>query len=303
MEIENSSGRDPKRPTSMLSPVPSSRQSMDLIEGTSQHFQQTHMPVNAHAQRRRWDAFFDPQYTFTAFIHQLDKRDDNYLKREHQKNVDHLVDTNSFGINSICSSQRQSGDVIMSNPSSHLASPKEIDPRLTWTEQDKQRLIHRLEILKEIRGSVLTGEQENKADTIVGRWKQCISMKAHRLCQEAGVVNDDVESKASTTSVFGGDEEKELHSEEEVEVKKGIKNCRRSFLLFLFGFIFPPLWLLGGIYFASYEKNQTSANRRLDSKWRRRSRVSFGVFIIALLIVCVTVFVINPSSVGFRHSE
>ncbi|KAI9279831.1 hypothetical protein BY458DRAFT_532007 [Sporodiniella umbellata] len=275
METENPSGRDPKVPNSTFSPVTSSRQSMDLIEGTSYHFQQAN---SAHAQRQRWDAFFDPQYTFTAFIHQLDKRDDDCLKREHQKNVDHLVDTSSFGINSINSSKRQSCDVILSNPSSLLPSPKETKPVLTWTEQDQDKLIHRLEILKDIRASMQTEENVNSKD-ILGRWKQSIAMKAQKLCQEACVTNDDGESKSFIASVYGADEEKQVQQVEEAEVKKGIKNCRRSFLLFVFGFVFPPLWLFGSIYFASYENNQTAANRRLD------------------------IFVTNPSSIGFRHSE
>lgn len=303
IKMENSSGRGHRRTSSMISQIPSSRQSMDLIEGTSQHFQQTRLAVDAHTQRLRWDAFFEPQYTFASFIHELSKRDDDHLKREHQKNVDRLVDTSSFGDTSLSFSQRPSSDIIMSNPSSYMASPKAENSTLTWTEQDEDTLIRRLEILKQIRASMHNEDQEKQGD-LVGRWKRLLTTKAHELCQEAGVANDDAASKSSTMSVYDEEGGKEINpAEEEVEVKKGIRNCRRSFLLFLFGFIFPPLWLLGSIYFASYEKNQTSANRRLDSKWRHRSRVCFGVFAISLLIVLVTVFVIDPSSVGYRHSE
>lgn len=293
--MKNSQGHAPKRPVSM----PSSRKSMDLIEDTSQHFGPNKLTIDAHAQRQRWDAFFEPHYTFMAFIHELNLKDDEDLIRGHQKNVDRLVDTDSFGQTS---PQRQSCDFALSNPNSLMASPKIEKQDISRTEQDQNVLIQRLEILKRIRAAKTTEKQDGQSN-LVGRWRQQLTRKAYKLRQEVQAITEDSESKASTPTV-----EEDTHDDgvekpeiKEEEPKKKIINCRRSFLFFLLGFLFPPLWLIGSIYIASYDKKQTSANRRIDKKWRHRSRVILGAFLILLLVTSVTVFVINPASVGWRH--
>jgi hypothetical protein len=71
----------------------------------------------------------------------------------------------------------------------------------------------------------------------------------------------------------------------------------------MLGFLFPPLWLFGAFYFSSYANRQSSASRRIDHIWRRRSRIAFGIFLISLMIILVIIFVLKPEAVGWRKSK
>lgn len=286
------------------------RSSMDLIEGITQHYPQglQKPELDAHIQRQRWDAFFDPQYSFGAFIHDLSQEEQQeYEKYHHQRKLDRLIDDGNYHIESnLKSSQRESSDRISTLTETSTAAisptlpnllPDPNNNRTCWGPKDENALIERLELLKKMRAQpILASSTSPQEEEEAGaRWKRHISEKAKQLRKEA---SDDT---SSTHSSMDPDEKQVDQESGAVTPRK--YGCRRSFLCFLFGFLFPPLWLLGAFYCSAYADQQTSASRRIDRVWRRRSRVAFGIFTIMLMIILVIVFVLNPQSIGWRQSK
>lgn len=274
----------------------STRNSMDLIEGTTQHYQGL-KKTDAHVQRQRWDAFFEPQYSFGAFIHGLNQQEEDTQKHQHQKKIDRLVDDGNY-LRDV-KLERPSFDMHSTENSTAAMTPTL--PNLTesknaWGPKDEKTLIERLELLKKMRAQPIEqeNEQEQQEPSHTARWKRNISEKAKQLCKEA----QDNDSQSVLSSL--DPDEKNLDEEGATAKTFG---CRRSFLCFLFGFVFPPLWLFGAFYFSSHANRQTSASRRIDRIWRRRSRIAFGIFTISLMIILVVIFVLNPESIGWRQSK
>lgn len=298
------------------------RSSMDLIEGTSQHLSKGahHHPesaavVDAHTQRQRWDAFFEPQYSFGAFIHGLNQEEEEeHQKQQHRKKIDQLIDDGNENLDHTLKSpkmiiDRASCDYNGTEASSAIMSPtlpSLSDKKPAWGPKDEKTLIERLEILKKMRAQTAIvdehqqREKKSKEETShTARWKRHMSEKAKKICKEA---TDDT---SSTHSSLDPDEKAPevavVDLEEGAPVKK--YSCRRSFLCFMLGFIFPPFWLFGAFYFSSYANKQTSASRRIDHIWRRRSRIAFGIFTVFLMITLVVIFVLKPGAIGWRLSK
>lgn len=272
----------------------STRNSMDLIEGTTQHYQGL-KKTDAHVQRQRWDAFFEPQYSFGAFIHGLNQQEEESQFQQHQKKIDRLVDDgNQLRDVKV---ERPSFDFYSTENSTAAMTPTLPDlsqPKDVWGPKDENTLIERLELLKKMRAQPMEQENEHEQqEASTARWKRNISEKAKQLCKEA-------QDNESVISSLDPDEKKQVDEEGAMVKTFG---CRRSFLCFLFGFVFPPLWLFGAFYLSSHANRQTSASRRIDRIWRRRSRIAFGIFIISLMIVSVVVFVLSPESIGWRQSK
>ncbi|KAG2211261.1 hypothetical protein INT47_006381 [Mucor saturninus] len=284
----------------------STRNSMDLIEGTTQHYQGLNKKTDARVQRQRWDAFFEPQYSFGAFIHGLNQQEEEDQFIQHQKKIDRLVDDGNQ-LREMRVAERPSLDMYSTENSTATMTPTLPDMSLTekeerWGPEDENTLIERLELLKKMRAQATDVETEGEHDreeqeAHTARWKRNISEKAKQFCKEA---QDDDESVLSS---LDPDEKNGIHDDEEAAAAVKTFGCRRSFLCFLLGFLFPPLWLLGAFYFSSQANRQSSASRRIDRIWRRRSRIAFGIFIISLMIVLVVVFVLNPDSIGWRQSK
>lgn len=309
MESKSVSLTSSSRRHTMYGEPNSTRNSMDLIEGTTQHYQGLKKP-DAHIQRQRWDAFFEPQYSFGAFIHGLNQQEEEDQFIQHQKKIDRLVDDGNQ-LRDV-KLERPSLDVYDTENSTATMTPTLPDLEQTteiWGPKDETALIERLELLKKMRAQPMDhvesegdpqqqNQQEQEANT--ARWKRNISEKAKQFCKETQEDNASILS-----SLDPDDEKKPVGENEDLEEGLGVKKfgCRRSFLCFLFGFLFPPLWLFGAFYFSSHANRQSSASRRIDRIWRRRSRIAFGIFVISLMIVLVVVFVLNPDSIGWRQSK
>ncbi|CAO3608627.1 unnamed protein product [Mucor hiemalis] len=281
------------------------RNSMDLIEGTSQQFLKT--TQDAHTQRQRWDAFFEPQYSFGAFIHGLNQEEEEEHQKQHRKKIDQLIDDGNLDHTMRSPKmiiERASCDFNGTEASSAVMSPtlpSLSDKKPAWGPKDEKTLIERLEILKRMRAQTAAldeREKKPKEETShTARWKRHMTAKAKQLCKEA---TDDT---SSTHSSLDPDEKapEQVDLEEGGPVKK--YSCRRSFLCFILGFIFPPFWLFGAFYLSSYANKQTSASRRIDHIWRRRSRIAFGIFTVFLMITLVVIFVLKPGAIGWRLSK
>ncbi|KAI8330256.1 hypothetical protein EDC96DRAFT_528752 [Choanephora cucurbitarum] len=318
----------------------SSRNSMNLIEGTTLHFPQgsnkrpnSASMVDARLQRQRWDAFFEPQYSFNAFNHE-DKQSATQDDEIHKKKVDRLIDEGNIKLEVFKtprSSSRHSYEnspphfSASSTPTAGIMTPTLPCLNTDRTKSDKQirrledeaMLMSRLELLKKIRMQSDSQRQYGQTDTddipeeprmnttqsitIAANWKQ-LTEKAKRLHKEAQTdVNSVITSRSSTSSLELDEKQADIANE-----KEGNKGClpyRQSFLCFIFGFLFPPLWLVGAFYVSPYAKRQPSADRRMNRVWRRRSRIALCIFSVVLLILLVVFFVVKPDFVGWRRSK
>ncbi|KAI9245560.1 hypothetical protein BDA99DRAFT_593767 [Phascolomyces articulosus] len=81
--------------------------------------------------------------------------------------------------------------------------------------------------------------------------------------------------------------------------KKPIR--RRSFLYFAFGFLFPPLWIIGALHVPPQRHHPGS--QAVDLLWKRRSRNAFFIFILTVLVILILTLVLKPSSIGWRTSS
>ncbi|OBZ83669.1 hypothetical protein A0J61_08282 [Choanephora cucurbitarum] len=318
----------------------SSRNSMNLIEGTTLHFPQGNNKkpnsasmVDARLQRQRWDAFFEPQYSFNAFNYE-DKQSATQDDELHKKKMDKLIDEGNIMLE-VFKTPRSSSRHSYENSPSHFSASSTptagiMTPTLPClnidkTKSDKQirrledeaMLMSRLELLKKIRMQSDSQRQCGQTDTddipeeprtnttqttpIAANWKQ-LTEKAKRLHKEAQADAKSVVTSRSSTSSLELDE-KQADIANEKESSKGCLPYRQSFLCFIFGFLFPPLWLVGAFYVSPYAKRQPSADRRMDRIWRRRSRIALCIFSVVLLILLVVFFVVRPDLVGWRRSK
>ncbi|KAL9541809.1 hypothetical protein PS6_010133 [Mucor atramentarius] len=269
-----------------------------------------------------------PEYSFGSFVHGSNQPLDN--AQEHKKNLDRLIDDGNHLLEtskSPKSSTRPSYDVSRSStPTAGIMTPSlpcldsnnaPADKQI-WEPRDEKTLIERLELLKKIRAQpdvdslqANANEQDlgehDATTTTTARWKRQFTEKAKKFCKEAQVDNSSLVSSSSSSDIscekkaVGQDEEAAGGITDATEPKKIC--CRRSFICFMLGFLFPPLWLWGAFYISSYAQRQTSASNRIDHIWRRRSRIAFGIFTITLMIILVIVFVLKPETVGWRQSK
>ncbi|KAI8645327.1 hypothetical protein BD408DRAFT_411747 [Parasitella parasitica] len=300
---------------------------MHLIEETSQNYGNA---ANVHLQRQRWDAFFEPQYSFGSFVHGSNQPLDN--AHEHKKKLDRMIDDGNHLLDtskSPRSSTRPSYELSRSStPTAGMMTPSlpcldgnntSVDKQ-KWQPRDEKTLIERLELLKKIRAQPDTNlvqkphehdlGDHSTTNTATARWKRQLTQKAKKFCKEAQVDSTSFVSSCSSSDLSC---EKKCAAPDE-EAATGVEAtatdtcnkkicCRRSFVCFMLGFIFPPLWLWGAFYISSYAQRQTSASNRIDHIWRRRSRIAFGIFTVTLMIILVIVFVLKPETVGWRQTK
>ncbi|KAI8364811.1 hypothetical protein EDC96DRAFT_510436, partial [Choanephora cucurbitarum] len=88
--------------------------------------------------------------------------------------------------------------------------------------------------------------------------------------------------------------------EEPLETRR--KN-RTSFVLFAFGFLFPPLWIVGTFYSPSSAKPRTVMSKAIDKKWKKYSRNALCVLLLAFISSFVLVATLKPKLLGFRNSN
>lgn len=88
--------------------------------------------------------------------------------------------------------------------------------------------------------------------------------------------------------------------EEAVEIKR---RNRPTFLLFAYGFLFPPLWIIGALYNPSSSLQRTTSSKKIDRKWKNYSRNAFFVFLVIVATIVVLILVLKPQAVGFRSSS
>ncbi|KAI8377541.1 uncharacterized protein BYT42DRAFT_614213 [Radiomyces spectabilis] len=83
--------------------------------------------------------------------------------------------------------------------------------------------------------------------------------------------------------------------------EKKQSTCRRSFHYFVWGFLFPPLWVAGALYVSPHIR--TSTNWLIDQQWKRRSRNAFACFLVVVAMIMVFILALKPSALGWRTSN
>ncbi|ORZ06195.1 hypothetical protein BCR42DRAFT_473635 [Absidia repens] len=83
------------------------------------------------------------------------------------------------------------------------------------------------------------------------------------------------------------------------------RRYRTSFLYFVFGFVFPPVWVIGALYTPpdNQQSYQSSHGRRIDLMWKRACRLAFALFTFGLLVMVVIILALNPGALGWRTSR
>jgi hypothetical protein len=98
------------------------------------------------------------------------------------------------------------------------------------------------------------------------------------------------------------DIEKQSTKEEVCPVTEIKRRNRPTFLLFAYGFLFPPLWVIGALYNPN-SFQRTTFSEKIDRKWKNYSRNASFVFAIIVAIIIVLILVLQPEAVGFRSSS
>ncbi|KAG1460738.1 hypothetical protein G6F56_005879 [Rhizopus delemar] len=87
-----------------------------------------------------------------------------------------------------------------------------------------------------------------------------------------------------------------------IESQEEKHSNRQSFYLFVFGFLFPPLWIINFALGMKKSDNQTEASKSIDKKWRKYSRNAFVISLLAFTVSLLIVVATKPGSVGFRQN-
>ncbi|KAI8074994.1 hypothetical protein BC940DRAFT_328598 [Gongronella butleri] len=84
--------------------------------------------------------------------------------------------------------------------------------------------------------------------------------------------------------------------------KRSLTKCRLSFLYFVCGFLFPPLWIIGAMYTPPDKRRQSPSGRRIDRMWKRCSRMALVSFSLGMVIILIAVLAFKPEALGWRKS-
>ncbi|ORY89870.1 hypothetical protein BCR43DRAFT_499622 [Syncephalastrum racemosum] len=253
-------------------------------------------------QQDDWESLFDPQYTFShpdrrrrrrETTIELDDTDD--IPTPTLPRLDH------FQIEPCPVQSQQQQQQQQKQKQEQKQKQKQKQKRRQEQQQQQQQqppltenqeklLLERMQLLKQIRKQGLRDEldstliEEPSSMRLAARLRQ----KAEQLTREAHYLEDDAQGE--------GQDEK-LNDPQQ-------RSCRRSFLYFAFGFLFPPLWACNAAYIPSQpSSSRTAHSQRIDLQWRRRSRYAFFSFLILLVLIIILALILKPEVIGFRHSS
>jgi hypothetical protein len=170
----------------------------------------------------------------------------------------------------------------------------------------------RLELLstiqKEIFDETWNGTQTSPfKESTAARLQRQIKKKAERMKRETLVDSETDEEEEKELSVVDSWENISFHAKKNdvenqhvVEVVK--RKNRPSFLLFAYGFLFPPLWVVGAFY-CPRSSQTTTTSKKIDMKWKKYSRNAFLTFFVLMVAMIVLILALKPEAVGFRNSH
>ncbi|KAL0084855.1 hypothetical protein F4703DRAFT_1856396 [Phycomyces blakesleeanus] len=71
---------------------------------------------------------------------------------------------------------------------------------------------------------------------------------------------------------------------------------------FIIGIFFPPFWIIGSIYNPASDTKPSGNEQRVDTRWRRRSRICLFCFVI-LSILLALALTLHPTVIGWKEIE
>ncbi|KAI7881649.1 hypothetical protein K492DRAFT_225040 [Lichtheimia hyalospora FSU 10163] len=232
-----------------------------------------------------WEAMFDPQYSMDNPRHKRPGR-----RRDMPASAPPTPSSGTPALPSIdiIAHSKSQQNMVTSSSSQQLPSapsPHQRPPDQLWTD--------RMNLLRTIREQGHITEQTPCTPHKQG-WKDRLREKIdHGLLQETSDGSSEDEQEYEEPI------EKETNQEQESPRRKR-PPYRHSFLYFAFGFLFPPLWIIGAMHVPP--QHQSPEGQAVDLQWRRRCRNAFFLFIATVLVVLIIALVLKPASVGWRLS-
>ncbi|CDS11493.1 hypothetical protein LRAMOSA03756 [Lichtheimia ramosa] len=237
-----------------------------------------------------WEAMFDPQYSMDSPRHKRPGR-----RKDMPASAPPTPSTGTPALPSIdiIAHSKSQQNMMASSSSQQLSSapsPHQRPPDQLWTD--------RMNLLRTIREQGHITEQRLSTPHKQG-WKERLREKIdHGLLQEASDESSDEEEDIEKET--NQDIEKQQEHEEQEPKQRKRPPYRHSFLYFAFGFLFPPLWIIGAMHVPP--QHQSPEGQAIDLQWRRRCRNAFFLFIATVLVVLIIALVLKPASVGWRLS-
>jgi hypothetical protein len=292
-------------------------------------------------ESKQWESFFDPQHTFGPFHTTIKKQTQQFFytgkwpldqedllgivpKRKKDgeaatllfptvpsptfPNTDHLeLHTTAYDEHDYEEFDGNTSIEILPCPS--LSSfPKKAENETVWKD--------RLELLALIQRNIFDEKwngtnQPQRKETRKARLHRKIRNKAGKIKKETLVdssTESEPEPEEKPESVLCLDDSWENISfnppkTDDLENQQVKRKNRPSFLLFAYGFFFPPLWIVGAFYNPMSSTQRTTTSKKIDLKWKKYSRNAAIVFFFVLVIMVVLVLALKPEAVGFRKSN
>lgn len=285
-------------------------------------------------ESKQWEFFFDPQYTFGSFQSGITKPiTDFYSKRPNVQPS--LSQPGSPTLPNLRQLQLHINTLEQNDDTQIKILPRPF-PKYNSKQNDNILCKKRLQLLNTIQ---VTGfNKENDAAQIDPYQKISIAarlqlqfkhkteqMKREILLDPEDEMDDDFNSIHSDGGAGDSDllpkdqsslvsldsyekisfrESKEKIQEQEQETKDlEIKRKNRiSFLFFAFGFLFPPLWIIGALYVPRNHTHRSVASKEIDKKWKLYSRNAWFFFMALVVFIAILIVILNPEAIGFRQS-
>ncbi|KAI7901606.1 uncharacterized protein BX663DRAFT_571516 [Cokeromyces recurvatus] len=130
--------------------------------------------------------------------------------------------------------------------------------------------------------------------------QKSIKLSSSFMFEQVSSIKLDNECKKIAFNVPEEDIEQSKLKEENQFFEMSRKRSRPTFLLFVCGFLFPPLWIMNALYVPHSSKERSLDSKRIDRKWQRYSRNAFIVFFIFAILIILLIVVFKPALIGFR---
>lgn len=288
-------------------------------------------------ESKQWESLFDPQYTFGSFQHGIAKPVTDLYYRgkwplDHEDMIGMIPKSEpatTLFPNVPSPTLPNIKDIQLHiNTEHHDDSQIEILPRPFPKYKKNAEVLCKdrlalLNIIQEMgfnKENDATQRNPYKQFSTAARLQRQIKNKTEQMKREIMVdpedeeeINDNVShhsvamepdtlDQSSLASMDDMYEKISFHTPKQDEKEQEIKRKNRaSFLYFAFGFLFPPLWIIGALYVPTSQR--TSASKAIDKKWKMYSRNALFAFMVAIVLTIVLVLMLKPESVGFRNSN
>ncbi|KAG2235155.1 hypothetical protein BDF21DRAFT_455648 [Thamnidium elegans] len=258
-------------------------------------------------ENKQWESFFDPQYTFGSFQTGISKPDQ--FKEKWHTASDNIPSTsptlpNIKQLQQHINTIDTQDDTYKILPRPFPAYNKNTEPTLC---KDRLQLLNIIQTIGFNKEKDITQAELSTTARLQLQWKQKTDQIKQDILldskQDDGLTKE--LDRLSTNDLSLDDMYQNISFSQSKNLVVEQDNVKRrknrvSFLYFAFGFMFPPLWLIGALYVPKH--HQTEASKDIDKKWKVYSRNAFFMFLLLLVITSVLIIILKPETIGFRNS-